>query len=56
MILIRWDWLFHKENTLVFIKAERAVANHESSTRFEQSVNLAMDMTYGRFSRFAYVD
>ena len=56
MVLIRRDWLFHKENTLVFIKTEGAVANHESSTRFEQIVNLAMYMAYGRFSRFAYVD
>ena len=56
MILIRWDWLLHKENTLVFIKAERTVTNHESSTRFKQSVYFAMDMSYGRFSRFAYVN
>ena len=56
MVLIRADGLLHKENALIFIKAERAVANHEGSTGFKQSVNLAMNLAYGRFSRFSYVD
>ena len=56
MVLIRADGLLHKEDALIFIKAERSVANHESSTCFEQSVNLAMNLAYGRFSRFSYVD
>ena len=56
MVLIRADGLLHKEDALIFIKAERSVANHKSSTRFKQSVNLAMNLAYGRLSRFSYMD